>query len=323
MARLRSLPSVLAFGFTVLVALAAYADDETPEGIGTASDPNVDESGDTSVNDDPSKADAETTRDDDAAVAVKKVVRPTKATYPVALIARPMTLTQNTAEISIDAPIVFGGNNDLGARATQVLRASYGVTQDIQVGVSYGFGAERLDPPEGLKSYEAGKAFSIDGAYTEIPDHLAVTLSLPFYADPFAMSLTLGAPFRFRLGDKLAIVGGQDLIEISLNQWPVRVAEPEFNIAEATFADMPGFEAVSSGAVNLQFGALIQLKPNVALSGYTRLHFEDFNGDDLPVPLFVGITWSKWNVDLGGRIGFESLDDGGSFGIGLSAAYRL
>jgi hypothetical protein len=67
----------------------------------------------------------------------------------------------------------------------------------------------------------------------------------------------------------------------------------------------------------------VQLKPNVALSGTTRMHFEDFKGDDLPVALFFGLTWSKWNMDLGGRLGFTRLDEGKSFGVAISAAYRL
>jgi hypothetical protein len=240
-----------------------------------------------------------------------------------------MTLPESTAEIAVDAPIVFGGSVDgaptdldIGARATQVLHAAYGVTDDIQVGVSYGFGAERLDPPVGAKGYEPGKAFSVDGAYTILPDHLAVAVSLPFYADPFASSIVLGVPFRVNVNDKLALFGGQDLIEVAFNKWPVRTWDPEFNLDQA-LRDQPGKVSFSTGAVNVQFGALVQLKKNLAIAGWTRLHFEDFSGGDSPVSLYGGITWSKWNIDLGGRLGFARLDEGGSFGVGLSAAYRL
>ncbi len=335
MARLRSLTCALALGFTMIAgSSAARADDPKPtdhslDGIGTATDPNADESGDDSVNDDPSAADAETTKDDASTTSVAKKARTTKATYPVELVNRPMTLTQNTAEIAIDAPMFFGGSVDaaettapsLGARATQVLHAAYGVTQDLQVGVSYGFGTERLSPPMGVKGFEAGKAFSVDSAYTIVPDHLAVSLSLPFYADPFAMSITIGAPFKVNVTDEFALVGGQDLVEISTNKWPVRTSDPEFNLDEISHeaVDVP----YSTGAVNVQFGGIVQLKKNVAIFGGTRLHFEDFKGDDLPVPLFLGLTWSKWNLDLGGRLGFARLDESGSFGIALSAAYRL
>ncbi len=329
MARLRTLSSAFALGLTVLVASSpALADDPPPsggvDGIGTAEDPNI--ADDTSINDDPSKADAVTAEDETSSdTGVTKKPRITKATYPVEINHRPMTLPQYTAEISLDAPIVFGGEaeTDPGLRATQVLRAGYGVTHDIQVGVSYGFGLQLFDPPEGAKSFEAGKAFSVDVAYTILPDHLAVSVSLPFYADPFASSVTIGAPFRFKMGDKLAIVGGQDLIEIGFNKWPVRVADPEFNLGQAYLDQNPGQAQVSSGAINLQFGAVVELKPNLALSGTTRLHFEDFNGDDLPVPLFFGLTWSKWNLDLGGRLGFVRLDETKSFAVALSAAYRL
>src|SRR6266545_6536852 len=101
MALPRSLTCALALAFTTLAASsAARADEPKPdnsgvEGIGTATDPNVDESGDTSVNDDPSKADAETTKEDDANTRVVKKARTTKATYPVELTLRPLTLPEN------------------------------------------------------------------------------------------------------------------------------------------------------------------------------------------------------------------------------------
>jgi hypothetical protein len=335
MARLRSLTCALALGLATLAASSvARADDpkggSDTEGIGTASDPNVDESGDTSVNDDPNAADAETTKEENPTAAVARKGRITKSTYPVAVIHRPMTLPANTAEIAIDAPVYFGGpvDNDetgaidIGARATQVLHAAYGVTQDIQVGVSYGFGSERLSPPEGAKGFEAGKAFSVDGGYTVLPEHLAVTVSLPFYADPFASSLVLGAPFRINMSDKLALVGGQDLLEVAFNKWPVRPGDPEFNLSQA-LRDVPGATPFSKGAVNLQFGAQVQVKPNVVISGWTRIHIEDFTNDDTPVSLYGGVMWSKWNLDLGARLGFYRLDEASSFGLGLSAAYRL
>jgi hypothetical protein len=330
MARLRSVPFVLALGLTTFVAQAARAAGDDDSGIGKATDPNVDESGDHSVNDDPNQADAETTKDENPTATVAKKARATKATFPVELTQRPMTLPENTAEIAVDAPIYFGGTVDgaptdaptLGGRATQVLHAAYGVTQDIQVGVSYGFGSERFSPPAGQNGYEAGKAFSVDGAYTILPDHLAVQVNLPFYADPFATSIVVGVPFRVNVNDKLALVGGQDLIEVAFNKWPVRTWDTEFNLDEAT-RDKPGQEPFSAGAVNVQFGAQVQVKKNVAITGWTRLHFEDFNGDDLPVPLYLGVMWSKWNVDLGARLGFARLDEAESFGLGLSAAYRL
>lgn len=335
MARLRSLTCALVLGLATLAASSvARADDpkggSNNEGIGTATDPNADESGDTSVNDDPNQADAETTKEENPTAAVARKGRITKATYPVEVIHRPMTLPENTAEISLDAPVYFGGpvdnseagSVDIGARATQVLRAAYGVTQDIQVGVSYGFGSERLSPPEGAKGFEAGKAFSVDGAYTVLPEHLAVTLSLPFYADPFASSLIVGAPFRINMSDKLALVGGQDFLEVAFNKWPVRTWDPEFNLGQAV-RDTPGATPFSKGAVNVQFGAQVQVKPNVLISGWTRIHIENFENDDTPVSLYGAVMWSKWNLDLGARLGFYRLDEVGSFGIGLSAAYRL
>ena len=57
--------------------------------------------------------------------------------------------------------------------------------------------------------------------------------------------------------------------------------------------------------------------------GTFNIRFEDFSSEDQPISLFAGATWSKWNIDLSGRLGWSKLDEGDSFGLGLFAAYRL
>ena len=63
--------------------------------------------------------------------------------------------------------------------------------------------------------------------------------------------------------------------------------------------------------------------PNLALTATFRYHVEDFKSELAVSSLFAGLVWSKWNLDLGGRLGFGALDVSDSFGIGLFAAYRL
>src|SRR5512134_3215981 len=61
-------------------------------------------------------------------------VRFTKRDYPTELVRRPMTLAAQQAEVSLDMP--FSGNDGSPA-LTQVLRGAFGVTVDLQLGVTY------------------------------------------------------------------------------------------------------------------------------------------------------------------------------------------
>jgi hypothetical protein len=265
----------------------------------------------------PNDPDAMTTKsDDDDATAMAKV-RPTKATYPIAVIERPLTLTRNQAEVTLDVPVVF----DVGA--TQVLRGGFGVTQDIQVGVSYAVGLERFKTEGTQKGFEPGKALSIDGAYTVIPDHLAVTLSIPLYFSPFAASVSIGAPFRVRLHKKFALIGGNDLLAVAFNRWPVVVADPAYNLAQTAF-DVPGQGSFDRGILNINAGAQVQYKPNLVFTGMFGIHFPDFSDSARPVSATVGATWTRGkNLDVGARLGMSDLSSSDTFGLAISAAYRL
>jgi hypothetical protein len=316
----------------VLSPALAVADDAAPapkgndspptDGMAPAEDPNVPERPESE--DQPDDPDAETTNLDKG-TTVEKKQRPTKATYPLELTWRPLTLTAGQAEISLDSPVAPFADAPTGA--TQVLRFAYGITQDIQIGVTYGAGAERLkkrDAPSDDKGFEPGLAMSIDGAYTILPDHLAVTLSLPIYFQPFTVSATIGAPFRLRLGKKLALYGGHDLVRIAMNGWPIDVASAEYNLGQVA-NDTPGGETLDRGQLNLNFGAQIQLKPAFALVAETGFHFIDFGDADRPMSAFVGGLWSAKNakLDLGGRLGFGRLDEKDSLFLALFVAYRI
>jgi hypothetical protein len=321
----RILRPTLAILLVPLATAPVWAQEPPPPGGESAPSEGLEPATDPSVGEDPGEEgdrpndpDALTTRDEDGG-DVKAKARPTKATYPIEIIHRPMTLAQNQAEISLDVPIVFGG----GGYATQVLRGAFGVTQDLQVGVSYGFGLERFSTEGDEKSYEPGKAASIDGAYTIVPDHLAVTASIPLYFSPFAAAITIGAPFRVRLGKKLALVGGNDLVQIGLGKWPVTVADPAYNLLNVQGDELVGRE-FDRANININFGAQVQMKPNLVLQGLMGVHFIDLSDADEPISLHVGATWSKdKSLDVGARIGWNALDDNDSFGMGLFAAYRL
>lgn len=307
---------------------------EQPEdsGIGTAEDPNIPDEpegdDDDATADEPGDADAVTVGDLEGTTK-KKAPRITKKTYPLAVIDRPVTLAAAQTEVSLDVPITLGvqdvGGNDLAsAMMTQVIRGTYGITQDLQVGIAYGVGRELLGKESGIMGFEAGKAFSLDGGYTVIPGMLAGTAGLAFFAgDPFAMSLALGAPFRVSLGKKLAVIGGQDLLTFKLVKMPVSVSDPNQNITTA--ADIAINGSAPNVLLNVTFGALIQAKPNVALTGLIGF-LSTFEGERQPVSLTFGVTWSQSpKLDFSARAGLRSLDRDidQSFGMGLFVAYRL
>lgn len=302
----------------LMPSVAVAEDTEGVDGIGTAEDPNVPDDEET-TGDRPDEADAVTGKDLEGPAVVKKA-RPTKATYPMAIIERPLTLTETQIEVTFEMPVLVG---PVGADAqmTQVLRGAYGITQDIQVGLSYGFGLEQLGPND----FEPGKAFSVDGGYAVVPGILAATISLPFYVDPFAWSVTLGAPFRLKVSDKVAFVGGQELLQIKLVEMPVSVSDPGQNIGQ--LAAIATSQPAPAGHLNLQLGVLYQHKPNLALSAQMGYFLTDFSSDEQMIPVTLGIIWSKDNkLDLGGRAGVNTLESGDDRFAGivsLFAAYRL
>jgi hypothetical protein len=279
------------------------------------------------VNDDPNDPDAMTTRPDPDETAIKAEVqakvRFTKADYPIEAIMRPLTLVEGMAEVGLDIPFVSYGlpADETGRAFTQVLRAGYGVTEDIQIGLTYNFGLQQVAPES---HYEAGKAFSVDALYNLIPGWLALQVSLPFYVDPFAMSLTLGAPFRLKLHEKIAIIGGQNLLQIKFVKFPVDPENPAYNVGTVAGIDAAG-QGEPDGNFNLLFGALFQAKPNLALSLMVGTLFFDFKSEDAPFPLWLDLRWSKSPIfDFGARAGTQAMDDfGNRIFVTVYTAYRI
>ncbi len=326
----------------LLVAMAAWplrsfgggVEKEPDTGIGKAEDPNIPESKDTGGDegggdegggdegtDNPDKANAVTVGDLEGTTH-KKAPRATKSSYPMAVIERPLTLTATQAQVTLDVPMIAGTGAG-GLIMTQVLRGSYGITQDIQVGVGYGFGVDVLGAKMGVKGYTAGKAFSVDGAYTVIPGWLAATISFPFYAQPFASSMTIGAPFRVTLNKQIALIGGQDLLQIRFAKFPVSLDRPWDNIAGAAVDAVHGTQP--SGNLNLTAGALYQRKENLAFTGMIGFFLPDFGSPSKSTSLLFSGIWSKSKtLDFSFRFGFSDLaHPGDSVTFGLFAAYRL
>jgi hypothetical protein len=250
------------------------------------------------------------------------VVRYTKADYPTEIVKRPLTLAAMQGQVTLDMPLVAGDGHPT---LTQILRGAFGVTQDLEVGVSYSVGLERLSPDSGTDGFEAGKAFSLDGAYTLVPQLLSCQARLAFLADSdnFGVGLILGVPLKLELGDRWALFGGQDLVHIKLKALPVDPADPAGNLAQ--LAAITRGVPTSRGSIDVHVGAAFQATPVLALYGIFGVAWPDFSGDQQPWSLFAGLTYTADRVwDIGARVGFYKLDQPSeSFSVGATAALRI
>jgi hypothetical protein len=290
----------------------AEPDPEEPEG--PIEDPDIP----------PPDAGAITADDLDGTAAAKRStqINYTKKTFPIEVVKRPLTLAQWQAEIALDSPFVSGADSPT---MWQTLRARFGITRDWEAGLTYSFGLFTFDPPEGGKSFEAGRAFSFDGAWQILYRHLAAAASLAFYADPdaFGFGINLGVPFRVNLGERWAIFGGHDLLRLQIVKMPVDPAFPAYNLGIAAASEL-GVEE-PAGDLTINVGGMVQIQPNINAYLQFTTAYLDFEDQDQPFSLFGGLTLSRNNrFDLGGRIGFYRLDDAGeTFSVSVYGAYRL
>jgi hypothetical protein len=245
-----------------------------------------------------------------------------KGDYPVELVKRPLTLAGEQLQVSLDIPFV---SHDGKPTLTQVLRGAFGITRDLQVGLTYAFGLQRLSPDTGQDGYTASKAFSVDTAVTIFPQILAAELSFAFLAEPdqFGMAIGIGLPFKLELGDRWALFAGKNLVRFKVRGLPVDPADPEANQAEL---DLIGRGSpTTDGIIKLDLGAAFQARPEVAVFGTFGVAWPDFSTDRQPFSLFFGASYTaarRW--DFGGRIGFHDLaHTGESFGLALFAAVRI
>ena len=79
-----------------------------------------------------------------------------------------------------------------------------------------------------------------------------------------------------------------------------------------------------NGDVHINVGAIVQLKPEVAIIGQTGVVFVDFDSNKLVYPLEALIQYSLSNMlDVVGRAGFDDLSDGDTFGVRVGAVFRI
>lgn len=234
-----------------------------------------------------------------------------KTGYPMELSQRPITLAGRMSEVFLDYPVNFDPFN-----ASGVLRASYGITRQIEAGLRYGAGSVNED------GFSAGKAIAVDVVYL-IKDFVGVQLSLPILLDPFAMGVTIGAPLKFKFGEKLALIGGRDLVSFKISKFVPDVGNALANEGLIAIDDVNGI--LPDGDVRLIGGAIYQLEPKMAITGEFGTIFSDFSNTGAPFLLRGTFTYSMSNkIDIGARAAIGDLGDvQHTAGIALFAALRI
>ncbi len=240
--------------------------------------------------------------------------------YPLEELLRPLTLPAVMTEVGLDLRSTFGNfDAEIG------LRARYGITRQWQLGLRYLIGGLYDDPAsvgDDAVKFNTGKAVGLDVTYL-VFDWLAGHVTIPVYVDPLAVAVTLGAPMKFRLNDKLAIVALDDFIDIRISNFVPSLTHESVNEGNVILDETNSTRA--RGNLHLRAGVIYQHKPDLALRGEFRQTFEDFGDNDNATALDASVQYSPSpKMDVTGRIGFERLDDAvDSFGLLVAAAYRI
>ncbi len=190
--------------------------------------------------------------------------------------------------------------------------------------------------------FHTGKAVGLD-VTVQIKPWLGVRVGLPFYIDPLAVSLTLGAPMKWQFaGGKYAIGVLDDFLTIKLYRFAPSFYQ-EFNNAVAAngTSEMGDNTIQSRGDVRLSGYGIYQHQPKLAFIGRVGVIIDDFKTTSstsssvelggLRTFIRAGLEYTvRSYLDLGFSIGFDDLGHGGTFGPGrparlpdLRAALRL
>ncbi len=250
--------------------------------------------------------------------------------YPIEEIDRPLTLPAVTSEVGLDTRATFG-NLDVEFG----LEAQYGITRQWQLGLRYGIGGlfdkDGEDIGDGAK-FQTGKAFGLDVTYL-VFDWLSVRLSLPVYVDPFAMGGVIGAPMKFKIADKLALVTGEDALEIKFAKFVPSLRSEAANTAAVALDDVG--TTLSNANLRLGVGVIYQMSPKMAIRGDFAQRFTNIGGgSDTP-----GVdSASESPTSIGGQVqyspsakldvvGGASIEDmaaiGDSFTLRAGVAFRI
>lgn len=246
--------------------------------------------------------------------------------YPLEEVARPITLPQNLSEVSIAPHAAISPY-----ASAMALRARYGITPKIQLGLTYMLGGIFDDPetPEKKQGFHAGKAVGLD-VTVMLQDWIGVELGIPVYISPLAVSIALGAPIKFTFGDKFALGGLDDFLNIRVSRFAPTFYQELQNARGAS--DIMTGTIKSAGELRVSIYGMYQYQPNLAFIGRTGIQMEDFatgktdgcNGECLSTFIYAGLRYSpRKYLDLGFSIGFDDLAHGGSLAPAGFLAFRI
>ncbi len=262
-------------------------------------------------------------------VLVKK--KSTSAGYPIEEYLRPINLPANMSEVAIAPHAQLGGDGQRFAGG-DALRARYGITREVQLGLTYVYAGIYDDPATkntDSLGIHGGKAVGIDVTVL-LQNWIGIRVGVPFYIKPVAFSLAIGVPIRFQLGDKFAIGGLDDFLNIKLSNFA-----PTFyqEVQNATNADLDEKNATrSAGQLRVTGYGIYQYQPKTAFIGRIGFNMEDFAstktqsnaGGGISYFLRAGVQWTPRKfVDLGISLGFDDLATYGSFGPQALLAFRI
>jgi len=240
------------------------------------------------------------------------VAAPVVAVYPIERALRPITLPRRMTEVTLDAPNSFNPYVQSG-----LLGIHHGITREIQVGLRYGTGT--LFDGE----YFTGKTVAIDGEY-QIFHWLSAQLAVPMMFDPYSVGVTVGAPMKFTVLDRLRFDIFRDLVTFKVSRFAPSVVDAAGNDAQVV-ADETN-SVLEDGEINANAAASWQLQPNMSIEGRFGVKARDFEfQSDSPTMFDLGLIYSSTNkVDIGGRFGFADLNHtDNTFGLWLLAAIRI
>jgi hypothetical protein len=264
---------------------------------------------------------------------VVKVAAPTKPVgYPIQEALRPITLPRYMLEVRLDPHMETGDGSSIPYEMTTTLRGRFGITDKIQVGVTYNAAAIYTDPAIMAKSYSlnGGKAFGVDVTYL-VRDWVGARIGIPMYASPDAVSVDFGAPLKFKFGDKFAIGGLDDVFNIKIDNFAPSFYNEYYN-AVSGYSATHGTE-VPAGILTIAAYAVYQLQRDLAVFG--RFGDQDFLGGASGNAganqlggntefLYGGLQWSPSpSFDVGASIGWDDLGHIGSFAPAAFAALRM
>jgi hypothetical protein len=264
--------------------------------------------------------------DTESSTTVTVAPPPQRIGYPLEEVARPITLPQNMSEVSVAPHAVVSPY----ASAT-ALRARYGITPKVQLGLTYMLGGIFDDPAtlESKQGFHPGKAVGVD-VTVMLQDWVGVKLGVPVYISPLAVSIALGAPIKFTFGDRFALGGLDDLLNIRIDRFAPTFYSELQNAANA-FDNMTN-TIKSHGELRVSLFGVYQYQPNVAIIARTGIQMEDFatgktdgcTGECLTTFIHAGFNFSpRKYLDLGLSIGFDDLAHGGSFAPAGFLAFRI